>query len=86
MFSAEWAAHLEPVVPSPVNFDAIDVRWAIEHLSPKERQHLDMFYWHGLSCAEIAQEFGDGTTTDAVYCTLSRARKRLKAHLTGKLV
>lgn len=85
MFSAESPTYLELVVP-PANFDAIDVRRAMERLSRKETHHLYMFYWQGLSCAEIAQEFGDGTTTDAVYCTLSRARKRLKAHLTGKLV
>jgi DNA-directed RNA polymerase specialized sigma24 family protein len=85
MIGAEWPTHLEPSVPPAVDFDAIDVRRTLDRLPPKEKQLLEMAYWEGLSCAEIAQaeEFVDCKTTEAVYIALSRARKRFKAHFTG---
>jgi DNA-directed RNA polymerase specialized sigma24 family protein len=84
MIGSDRPIYVEPSVPPAVDFDAIDVNRVLKRLSPKERLLLEMAYWEGLTCAEIAREFGTGTTTGAVYTALSRARKTFKARfVTG---
>jgi RNA polymerase sigma factor (sigma-70 family) len=62
------------------NSQLMDVRAAIEHLRPTDREVLLLVMWEGLSHAEAATVLG--CSVNAVAQRLHSARKRLKAQLT----
>ena len=65
--------------------DAIaKVRHALESLSLRQRQIIHARYWEGLSEHEIARRLGIHRTTVQVH--LQRAIRRLKRHLSSKLL
>jgi len=62
--------------------EAVDVaRRALSSLPPRSRLVVEMFYFDGLTCAEVA-EFLD-VSTDSVKATLHRSRERLRRSVTA---
>lgn len=52
---------------------------ALENLTPDQRQVVELFYWHGLPFATIAERIG--TTENGVKKLAIRARARMRRHL-----
>lgn len=66
--------------PDALNtLDRLALVEALRSLSDRDREVLMLTYWDGLSASEVGAVVG--TTTGAVWATLSRARTKLKAQL-----
>ena len=62
--------------------DILILREAVEMLGPHARDLVALHYWDGLTQSEIADYLG--MTPGAVATGLSRARARLRLHLTSE--
>lgn len=58
-------------------FDNVELQLALRRMPSREREVLELFYWDGLSAAEIAEVVG--CRTSAAWKRLSRARESLRA-------
>jgi len=56
------------------------VRTALGGLAPRNRLAIELFYFHGLTCREVAEFLG--VSNDAARATLSRSRRKLRRRLT----
>ena len=63
--------------------EAEAVRRLLEHLSPMDRALVTLFYWQGLSYAEMAE--ATGLTLSAVKSRLFRARREMARHLCREI-
>ncbi len=71
---------VEPAAPMGSNLDQnLDLRTALERLSPRERRAVDCYYFADLSVAETAAVMGCSEGT--VKSTLSAGRDRLRSLL-----
>jgi RNA polymerase sigma-70 factor (ECF subfamily) len=71
-------ARLVQEPPVHVGHDALlDLEAGMRALSDRDREVIMLTYWDGLSAAEAAVVLG--TTTGAVWVTLTRARAKLRA-------
>ena len=55
----------------------------LQRVPPAAREMLDLRYFHGLSCIEVAQRTGAGV--DAIYQKLSRLHRSLRECMEQKL-
>ena len=77
------AVPLEDASAPPGNADEVlDVRAALEKLSPKQRTAVYLYYYEQLPTREIAKALG--LTEAAVRARLLQARKQLKTLLGGE--
>lgn len=60
-------------------FEDVELRVALGRLPARDREVLELFYWDGLSAAEIADVIG--CRTSAAWKRLSRAREALRERL-----
>lgn len=67
----------EPMDP----MEKLALRAAIRSLNARERQVVVLTYWDGLSAGEVAEVLR--TTSEAVWATLTRARRKLRRKLEG---
>ncbi len=63
--------------------EAKAVRQLLNILSPLDRALVTLFYWHGLSYAEMAE--ATGLTLSAVKSRLFRARREMARHLRAEI-
>jgi len=69
-------AESTPEEAAHVRIAAEEVRRAMAALPPRNRLMVELFYFEGMTCAEVAEFLR--VSRDAVKTTLSRSRKRLR--------
>ncbi len=78
----EWQPGKSPTPEAEMlrNEREAQVRALLQYLSPKDRLLVSLFYWGGLSYAEIAEI--TNLTISAIKSRLFRARRTMAQHLT----
>lgn len=71
-----------PAAPGETDETALDVMAAVMKLPAKYREAVTLYYWQGMTAAEIAAAVG--TSQSTVSGRLKKARQMLRAALEGR--
>ena len=55
---------------------------ALDCLTPRQRELVDVLYWERLTQSQVARRWG--VSRQAVHATLRRAKRRLRGRLDGR--